>query len=76
MNIFSDHKGDPSSYRVVFVLWMVALIVCVIFLTVSTDKMPDIPQSIVELVGGLIAGKVLQYHAENKAPDNNVAPTQ
>lgn len=63
---FQDHTGGNSSMRLMALA--VILGVFVVWAVVSIDKMVlvEIPQSVVEFVGGLLIAKVWQVGIETK----------
>jgi hypothetical protein len=54
--------------RLVMVLGVVAIIAVWVFVSVSKASVQDFPQSVVEVLGALIIGKVAQSHIESKTP--------
>ncbi len=74
MNAFQDGTGATSSMRVVMLLWSFMLIGCSLYLVIVNGKFPDIPPSFVEISLFVLAGKVGQSFAENKAPQQPPTP--
>ena len=70
MNMIQDGTGSTSSMRIVMLLWFLLLLLGVGYLVITKGAFPDIPQSLVEITIFILAGKVGQSFAENKAPPN------
>lgn len=59
---------NPSAMRVVVVLGCLSIIGVWVIASVCKGTVQDFPQSVVEVLGALIVGKVAQSHVESKTP--------
>jgi hypothetical protein len=66
MNMTQDAKGDTSSMRVFMLTWAAMLICLVIYVTLKTDALPDVPNSLTIITGLILSGKIFQNSQESK----------
>lgn len=62
--LLKDAAGKPSTMRVLFVLWAVAVLVVWVIVSLRTDKVQDIPTSIATILAMFVGGKAVQSFAE------------
>lgn len=63
-----DNNGGFSATRLAFLLWVVGLLVIWLLAFFKTGAMPEIPTSVLTLLGILMGGKVVQRFGENASP--------
>jgi uncharacterized membrane-anchored protein len=59
-----DSRGNNSSMRLGFMLWVVGVLMSWVSVVVATGSLPAIPESVVGVLGLFLAGKVTQTHVE------------
>ena len=63
-NFLQDNRGNNSSMRLGFILWVVGVLVSWVSVVVATGKLPAIPESVVGVLALFLTGKVAQTHVE------------
>lgn len=63
---FKDDTGQYSATRLAFLLWAVGVFGIWAYMCVLTRSLIEIPQTVVEVTGLFMGGKVLQSHIENQ----------
>lgn len=63
-----DDAGNVSAMRLMNVLGVGLILYVWAFASLFQGKICDFPQSVCEVLGALLLGKVVQSHIDNKAP--------
>lgn len=66
-NAIQDAKGDTSSMRVFMLSWAFMLICLVVYVTLTTGALPEVPTSLAAITGGILSGKLFQNSQEAKS---------
>lgn len=66
MNMTQDAKGDTSSVRVFMLTWAAMLICMVVYVTLMTTALPEVPNSLTVITGLILSGKLFQNSQEAK----------
>jgi hypothetical protein len=77
MNITRDRNGKQSSTRITMLVWSGVVLLAWLWASYTSNELKEIPQSVVYILGILVAGKGVQSFSENKS-DNQAStpPTQ
>lgn len=62
--LLQDDDGNTSSMRLAFLITVVTTLITWTAISYATKSMPEIPASMLGLIGMLLAGKVTQKHIE------------
>lgn len=64
LQFFQERGGALSSNRLIFICWMAGMLTVWINLSLKDQKMAEIPESNIIVIGILYTGKVLQKSVE------------
>jgi len=67
--ILMEGNGKPSATRVVTVVWGLGVFVVWAYLSVTTSQIINLPDHVMEILGIVLTGKVVQRFAES--PQDN-----
>jgi len=70
-NFLQDSKGNNSSTRLLGCLWFIGVLTSWAYLVIKTSAMPEIPQSILAILGMVATWLATNKHIETKAQDAN-----
>jgi preprotein translocase subunit SecY len=62
--LLQDDDGNTSSMRLAFLITVITALITWAAISYATKSMPEIPASMLALIGMLLAGKVTQKHIE------------
>jgi hypothetical protein len=66
--LISDGNGDPSTMRVLTILFSLALIVPKVVISIRTSNPVVFDSTDLEIIGVILGAKAAQSFAENKTP--------
>ena len=69
MGFLQEDNGNFSATRLAFLLWILGVLIGWGVASARLNKLQEIPDSVLALIGVLMTGKVTQKFAENKIPD-------
>ena len=75
LEIFQDNKGRMSAYRLAFLVWMIGVFFVWGWVSYTNNKLADLPQTVVNICGFTIAGKVGQSYTERKTSTTTTPAT-
>jgi hypothetical protein len=67
---FLDTDGKPSATRLVMILWATGTLAIWAYASIKTATLAELPNSVVEILGVLLTGKVVQKFGETAAGGN------
>ncbi len=67
---FQDTDGKLSATRLVMILWVIGTFCIWSYISIKSASLVELPSSVVEILGILLTGKVVQKFSEN-APDGS-----
>lgn len=70
LQFFQESNGRMSSTRLISVFGTFLIIGVWVYISVTKGALQSFDQSVVEVLGIVIAGKVIQKNIENKTPAN------
>ncbi len=70
LQFFQESNGRMSSTRLISVFGAFLIIGVWVYISVTKGALQSFDQSVVEVLGIVIAGKVIQKNIENKTPAN------
>lgn len=62
--IISEKSGKASSTRIIALLWGCGILLCIIFLTIKDEKLPNVPSEILYSLLGVLGIKSFQRGKE------------
>jgi hypothetical protein len=65
---FQDTDGKLSATRLVMIIWAFGVLIVWGFVTLKTGTLTELPNSVVEILGIVLTGKVVQKFGENSSP--------
>jgi len=68
---FKDDTGQYSATRLAFLIWAAGVFLVWAYMCILTKSLVEIPQTVVEVTGLFMGGKVIQSHIENQPTKPN-----